>query len=90
MNAYKLAREFAAEEYSKKDPEFWITVTAFMKGFEEANKEKPFEFEVKGMRFYFGTRKVEVTLKNPVKVANRKRFTNELKKITKAKIIVLW
>lgn len=89
--AYKLAREYAAEEYTPKDPEFWICVSAFLSGYEAANTPDGTipEVIITGMIFRFASRIVKVSLYNDLKIANKKEFIKQMTKITNCKTLKL-
>lgn len=91
FDAYKTARECAAEQFIPSQSEFWIYISAFLDGYKSASEDsRSFEKKITGIRFYFTGKKIEIPLANPIKIESEKSFILELKKITNAKAINVW
>lgn len=91
FDAYKIAREYAAEQFIPSQPEFWIYISAFLDGYKAATVDsRSFEKVITGIRFYFTEKKIEVPLEHPIKIESEKNFILELKKITNAKAVNVW
>lgn len=90
---YRLAKEYAAEEFDTYDERYWIAVGAYIKGFEAGTKglKKVVEGDrITRVVFFFSAVPRSFELKHPIMVANRFTFLHQLRHITGIKEVGIY
>lgn len=87
---YRLAKDYALEEYEPHQKEYWRLVGAFIKGCDVA--EKGLEVVEQGklisrVVFFFSNETIRFELEHPIWVLDRHCFLRELKRLTGIKNI---
>lgn len=90
---YRLAKEYAAEEFDPTDERYWIAVGAYLKGVETGLKglRKTVDGDrITRIVFFFSKETMRFDLKHPIMVANRFSFLHQLRKITGIKNVAIY
>lgn len=87
---YRLAKEYALEEYEPHQEEYWKLVGAFIKGCDVGKKGLKVVEEGKLINrivFFFSNETKRFELEHPIWVVDRHAFVRELKRLTGLKDI---
>jgi type II restriction/modification system DNA methylase subunit YeeA len=92
-DAYRLAKEYAAEEFDPWSEMYWVVVGAYIKGYDTGVKglEKITNgVKITRITFFFSAVPRSFELKHPVMVADRFTFLHQLRHITGIKEVSVY